>query len=648
MPSSPWLPLTTPFPIRPRFANPRPANWWLMLRSSIAAAGLFLIITFPAFSADLSRPRNVLILMAGEYGLPAYDLVLHKIRSVVKEGYSSPLNWYAEYMDTARFSDFQEEKAVIDFYSQKYKALEIDLLIAVGPGLTPIFRRFGDHLFRGAPTLILDVLPSGIELPALLRKPNMTGVFPAADPQGSIEAALTIHPETEHLVIISGASDMDRLLGELALTASHRYEQRIAVQHFNGTPLAEMLAAVEDLPDHSVILLTAYHLSTTGTAFYTREVTRELAARANSPVYVLFDSNADVGGVGGHIISFKKVGLEVGRIALRILRGEEPAAISPVREGLLEYQFDWRQLRRWGIPEDRLPEGSVVLHREISFFEKYFWAVMGAVVFITLQSALIAHLIILNRRERALSVRVSKAESRYRELLRIERSTRLGELAGSLAHELRQPLAAILSSAQAALRFLKSEHLEPGLLREILNQIVADDKRAASIIGSMRTMLKKRPVDTERIDINDLVRDAVTIFRGEAVNRGIRIETDLDFETLAVAASKTQLLQVLLNLMINAAQAMITNRGDECRLVLATRKKDHYVVLSVRDVGPGIDPDHLDKLFEPLFTTRQEGMGMGLAVCRGIVEDLGGQIRAENNPNRGAIFTIELPAVNDG
>jgi signal transduction histidine kinase len=618
------------------------------LRSAIAALGLLLVLAFPASSADPPKPRNVMLLMAGEYGLPAYDLVLREMRNVVKAGYSSPLNWYAEYMDTARFSDFHEEKAVIDFYSQKYKALTFDLLIAVGPSLTPIFRRFGDHLFRGSPTLVLDILPSGVELPALFRKPKMTGVFASADSQGSIEAALTLQPDTERLVIISGASDMDRLLGKQALAASRRYEQRIAIQHFIGTPLAEMMAAVEDLPDHSVILLTAYHVSTTGTAFYTREVTREVAARANAPVYVLFDSNADVGGVGGHVISFKKMGLEAGRIALRILRGEMPAAISPVREGLLEYQFDWRQLRRWGIPEGRLPKGSVVLHRETTFFEKYFWAVMGAVAFFTLQSALIAYLIILNRRQSALSVRVRKAESRYRELLRIDRSARLGEMAGSLAHELNQPLTAILSSAQAALRFLKAGHTEPNQIREILEQIVGDDKRAASIINGVRNMLKKGSADRELVDVNDMVAEIAAVFQGEAINRHIRVETRFDRSLPPVMASKTQLQQVLLNLMINSAYAMAANPVDDRRLILATGTKGPNVVVSVRDVGPGIDPAHLDRMFEPFFTTRSEGMGMGLAVCRAIVDDHGGRIRAENHPDRGAAFTFELPAVENG
>jgi signal transduction histidine kinase len=413
-------------------------------------------------------------------------------------------------------------------------------------------------------------------------------------------------------------------------------------------PLAEMLAAVEALPDHSAILLTSYHLNATGTAYYTREVTKEVAARANAPVYVLFDSNVDVGGVGGHVVSFRKVGREAGRIALRILQGEDPTAIPPLRKGFLEYQFDWRQLQRWDIPEDRLPADSVVFNRQILFFEQYFGIIVGVVVFVVLQSTLIGYLVLLNRRQNALALKLRRAEGRYRELLRIERATRLGELAGSLAHELNQPLTAIRSSAQAALRFLKSKQLEPDLLRQILDQIVADDRRAASIIRVTRTMLEKGSTDTERLDIHEIVTEVVAIFHEEAVNRGVRIETALDRGPLPVMASKTQLLQVMLNLMINAAQAMASNRGDDRRILIAARKDGPNVAVSVRDVGPGVDPDHHGQLFEPLFTTRSGGMGMGLAVCRRIVEDIGGRIRAENNPDRGATFTIELPAVTNG
>ena len=648
MHSTAWVSYLFSSPIQPRPAQPGAAHRLQALRIAIALAGLLLILVCPALAAESTQPRNVLILLAGEYGLPAYDLTLNEIRNTVKARYSRPLNWYAEYMDTARFSKFHEEEAVVDSYERKYGALTIDLLVIIGPNLEPILRRFGDRLFPGTPTLILDILPPDVELPTIFRKPYMTGVFPAAAPQGSIEAALTFAPDTERLVIINGASEMDRLFGKIALMASHQYAERISIQHLSGKPLTEIIAAVEALPDHSVILITAYHVSAEGTAYYTREVTREVTARANGPAYVLFDSNVDVGGVGGHVVSFRKVGREAGRIALRILEGEDPAAIPPLREGFLEYQFDWRQLRRWGIPEDRLPEGSVLLHREVSFFEKYFWLIMGVILFIVSQAVLIAYLLVLNRRQKAMSAQVRQAEGRYRELLRVERSARLGEMAGSLAHELNQPLAAILSSAQAALRFIKSGRMEPDLLREILTHIVDDDKRAASVVSGMRRMLKKGPPDFERLDVNSTVAEAVTLFRGESVAHRTRIEADLGQGIPSVMASKNQLLQVFLNILLNAVQAMASNRGDDRRVVLATCVKRSSVVVSVRDIGPGIAPELIDHLFEPFYTTKAKGMGMGLAVCRSIVEGHGGRLRAMNNLDRGATFTIELPAVSNG
>jgi C4-dicarboxylate-specific signal transduction histidine kinase len=221
-------------------------------------------------------------------------------------------------------------------------------------------------------------------------------------------------------------------------------------------------------------------------------------------------------------------------------------------------------------------------------------------------------------------------------------------MAGSLAHELNQPLAAILSSAQAALRFLKAGRMEPDLLREILTNIIKDDKRAASIIRGMRSMLKKEAPDFERLDVNRTVAEGVAIFQGEAVARRTQVETDLNQALPPVMASRNQLLQVFLNLLLNAAQAMASNRGDDRQVVITTRVIGPNVVVSVRDIGTGIESDRFDRLFEALYTTKAKGMGMGLAVCRSIVENHGGRIRAENNPDRGATFTIELLAVTNG
>lgn len=635
-------------PIRPGHGRPASAHRTPVLRSAVAVAGLLFILVCPASTDASTPPRNVLILLAGEYGLPAYDLILHEIRDAVRTGDPGALNWYAEYMDTARFPTVQDEQAAVAFYRQKYQDLTIDLVIAVGPTLEPVFERLGDELFRDTPTLAVDIVAPNAALPTAFQRTRMTGVLPSVDVRATIEAMLTLQPEIERLVIVSGTSDLDRMLDAQVRSACRRYEERMAVRQLIGMSMTEVLAAVEALPRHSAVLFTSFQVDSTGVAYYTQEATRMVAARSSAPVYVLFETNSGVGGVGGHIISFRRVGTAAGAFVSRLLQGEDPATIPPLRDGLHQYQFDWRQLRRWGISEDRLPEGSVLIHREVTFLEKHLWLVMGVAAFIILQAGLITYLVILNRRQKTMSAQVREAEGRYRELLRIERSARLGEMAGSLAHELNQPLTAVLSSAQAGLRFLKTDRMEPDLLREILTNIIKDDKRAASIIRGMRSMLKKEAPDFERLDVNHTVAEVVAIFQGEAIARRTQVETDLDHALPPVMAIKNQLLQVFLNLLLNAAQAMASKRGDDRRVVLATRFKGSNVVMRVRDIGTGIAHDGIDHLFEPFYTTKAKGIGMGLAVCRSIVEDHGGRIRAENNPDRGATFTIELPAVTNG
>ncbi|MEJ2165089.1 MAG: hypothetical protein P8X90_06135 [Desulfobacterales bacterium] len=208
-------------------------------------------------------PKNILILMAGQYGLPAYDVILHEARDVLNAHLSGPLNLYAEYIDAVRFPLAHKTQTLIDFYLRKYDGLKIDLVIAIGPTLVPIIKQFGDRLFLGAPTVILDLVAPGADLPAVFRKPGMTGVFPMVETQGLVQLALALHPDTKHLVVVSGESDMDRMLGAQALHESRLYEGTISVQHLSGMPMADILRAVHTLPDHSVVLLMGLALCRT-------------------------------------------------------------------------------------------------------------------------------------------------------------------------------------------------------------------------------------------------------------------------------------------------------------------------------------------------------------------------------------------------
>jgi len=238
----------------------------------------------------------------------------------------------------------------------------------------------------------------------------------------------------------------------------------------------------------------------------------------------------------------------------------------------------------------------------------------------------------------------AEAFNARRELLRTERLLRMGELTASLAHELNQPLTSILSNSRAALRFLEAGRLETNQLREILEDIARDDKRAGDIIRSLRSMVKPEEGEQEPISINDVLNEASSLFHSEAVIRNIRIETDCANPLPPANINKIQILQVLINLMMNAAESMLD--GPEGRkIVLRTRAIDGRAVqVAVRDFGPGVEEEDLSKLFEPFFTTKRSGLGMGLSLSRSIIEAHGGHIWVENNPDRGATFYFDLPA----
>jgi two-component system, LuxR family, sensor kinase FixL len=222
----------------------------------------------------------------------------------------------------------------------------------------------------------------------------------------------------------------------------------------------------------------------------------------------------------------------------------------------------------------------------------------------------------------------------------------LGELSGSLAHELNQPLAAILSNAQAAQRFLAQTPPRTEQLAEILVDIVKSDHRARAVIQRLRSMLRKEPAQHQRLDLNDVVEESLRLMRSDLLNRGVLVATDLARALPAVSGDRNQLQQVLLNLVMNACDAMAGQPTR--RLRIGTRRvAPGRVEFSVADCGAGIPPDELERIFEPFVSTKAQGLGLGLAICRSIVEAHGGRLWAGNNAGGGATLHGELPALPD-
>ena len=230
------------------------------------------------------------------------------------------------------------------------------------------------------------------------------------------------------------------------------------------------------------------------------------------------------------------------------------------------------------------------------------------------------------------------------EVAHLSRVTMLGELSGSLAHELNQPLAAILSNAQAAQRMLMRNPEDLSEIGDILSDIVENDRRAGEVIRRLRTLLRKGSQDLARIDVNETVRDCLRLLRSDLRNRDVVVVLDLAPGLPPIEGDQVQLQQVLLNLIFNACDAMATEEGRH--LTVHSHFRRDYVRLRGADDGPGIPPGMFDRIFEPFQTSKPNGLGLGLAICRTIVESHRGRLWAENGAGgRGAHLHIELPAV---
>jgi len=230
------------------------------------------------------------------------------------------------------------------------------------------------------------------------------------------------------------------------------------------------------------------------------------------------------------------------------------------------------------------------------------------------------------------------------ELAHLSRVTMLGELSGSLAHELNQPLTSILSNAQAAIRFLARDGADLDEVRDILKDIVDEDHRAGEIIRRLRALLKKGDVQRHPLAINDVVLEVLKLVRSDLGNQSVTTHTALAPDLPMVSGDRVQLQQVLLNLVINASDAMRSNAADDRQIVVRTELGDgNGVRVSVSDGGCGMASETLARVFEPFFSTKNHGLGLGLSVCHTIVSAHGGTLRAANNPDRGATFTVTLP-----
>ena len=382
----------------------------VLLLVLLSASPLFLLPTVCAAEV----PKKVLIFSSDDQFIPAITLVNQAIRTTMKNGSPSQVQFFYEAQDSFRIATEKYEGELVGLLRRKYDGENIDLIYVLGPPALRFLLKHQGELFSD--TAMVFVVPDQRRVMNLSLGSNVTGVSGKIELKPTLDVALALQPQTQRVVVVAGKASLDNAMVEQAHEEFRAYEGKVEFIYLTGLPIGELRNKLAELPEKSIVFYLSISSDDAGKFYTNPEVLALLAPSANAPTYGTSQTLMGAGMVGGRLIDYEAIGTRAAEMGLRILAGESPQNI-PSQVVPNTTMFDWRQLRRWGIDESRLPAGSEVRFRQLTFWEQYKWRIIGVVSLCILEALLIIWLLISRSRRR-------EAESESERLARVAEAER--------------------------------------------------------------------------------------------------------------------------------------------------------------------------------------------------------------------------------
>ncbi|MCE4546037.1 ATP-binding protein [Caballeronia sp. PC1] len=607
-------------PTRPR------ARRWLGM-----ALFLFSISTL---GADRWR---VVILPGADPTQPAVALQIRAIRSALSAVAPNGVEFYTDSLDQLRFDNTELIPEFLALMKKKYERNHVDIVIGIADFSLEFTRRYHDEIWPNVPVLITSIDESRVpNIP-----PNFAYLTWHFDADGTIALAEALQPHARRLVVVSGNSNFDRFTSDLARQAARaRTSRKWTTDEWVGLTLPELKERLAKLDQNTAVIYTTMYRDRDARTYFPFEPVAPMTQASTVPIYGWYPTYLGHGLAGGAVIDYETNGRRAGELAASILQGKVTADGATLPKEPSRCTVDRAQLDRLKVSAALIPSQCEQINVPQSLWNQYRWTVLVAVAVVMLQAVTIACLLWHRRRRH---IAEEAAGLRASELARAARFASAGELSASIAHEVGQPLGAILSNADAAGMVLDQREPEVGELQHILADIRRDAVRASQVVQRLRALLQRQPVEFTQLDLNGVLDETLALLAPESRRRGIPITANLSAGCAPIVGDRIQLQQVLLNLAMNAMDAMDGVEPEIRQINIATREMQDGVELSVADRGHGV-PKNAKKVFESFYTTKSNGMGLGLSIVRTIVESHGGTVTAESRSGGGSVFIVWLPA----
>ena len=622
-----------------RFCKDRSLNKRVYIAvATICSLMMQLFVCLPVSAAE---PKQVMLLYSFGKDFKPWSAYATSIRAELNRQSPWPLDITEYSLVSARSGDEDPETPFVEYLRATFAKRPLDLIVSVGAPAARFVQRHRQKLFATTPMVLMAVDERRVQYSSLTS--NDTVVAVRINYLAAVENILKVLPDTKDVTVVVGTSPVEKFWKEAIGKELEPLADRIRLSWTDHLSFEEFLKQARTLPPNSAIFWELMIVDAAGVVHEGGTALSRLHAVANAPIFSYDESFFGREIVGGPLLLVADSSRQTAAVAARILNGEKAGEIRVPPVQFDSPMFDWREMQRWGIGENRLPPGSQIYFRDPTLWSQYRWLLILIASVILTEAALIIGLLYEHRRRRVAEV---QSFQRMSELAHLNRLATAGELSASIAHEVKQPLAAMVAQSGAAMRWLAQKTPNLAEARAALGKIQVAGDRASQVVENLRSMFRKESSERRPLDVNSLIENVLGLTRREAQKHGVEVQVSL-FEgpMPEISGDQAQLEQVFLNLIMNAIEAMGSSTGGVRTLEIKSAASDTGdVLVTVADSGPGVPVEKFDKIFDAFFTTKPEGMGMGLSICRSIVDAHGGRLWASRG-EPGLTFYVWLPGL---